>query len=191
MHPERVISRIVHWLVVLASFLALPVLAAAQTTAGDLSLSNYRLGSGDVITVEVLGEDDLKRERIRLSDAATISYPILGEIRLSGKTVGELERIIREGLRGRYLVNPQVTVTINEYRHFYINGQIKRPGGYPFVPGLTVLKAVAIAGGFNERAARNKIYIVRENDPAQKRVKADLDVAIYPGDIITVEESFF
>jgi len=190
-HPERLISRIVHWLAVLACFLALPVLAAAQTPVRDLSLSSYRLGSGDVITVEVLGEDDLKRERIRLSDAATISYPILGEIRLSGKTVGELERIIREGLRGRYLVNPQVTVTINEYRHFYINGQIKQPGGYPFVPGLTVLKAVAIAGGFSERAARNKIFIVRENDPAQKRVKADLDVAVYPGDVVTVEESFF
>jgi len=190
-HPERLISRIVHWLTVLACFCALPALAAAQTPARDLSLSNYRLGSGDVITVEVLGEEDLKRERIRLSDAATISYPILGEIRLSGKTVGELERIIREGLRGRYLVNPQVTVTINEYRHFYINGQIKRPGGYPFVPGLTVLKAVAIAGGFNERAARNKIFIVRENDAAQKRVRADLNVAVYPGDIITVEESFF
>lgn len=179
------------WLAVLTWLCALPVLASAQTPARDLSLSNYRLGSGDVITVEVLGEEDLKRERIRLSDAATISYPILGEIRLSGKTVGELERIIREGLRGRYLVNPQVTVTINEYRHFYINGQIKRPGGYPFVPGLTVLKAVAIAGGFNERAARDKIFIVRENDPAQKRVQVDVNVAVYPGDIVTIEESFF
>jgi protein involved in polysaccharide export with SLBB domain len=183
--------RIVRWLAVLTWLSALPALASAQTPARDLSLSNYRLGSGDVITVEVLGEEDLKRERIRLSDAATISYPILGEIRLSGKTVGELEHIIREGLRGRYLVNPQVTVTINEYRHFYINGQIKRPGGYPFVPGLTVLKAVAIAGGFNERAARDKIFIVRENDPAQKRLPVDVNVAVYPGDIVTIEESFF
>ena len=191
MHVKLSISRIICGLSALAWLCVLPALAGAQTAARDLSLSNYRLGSGDVVTVEVLGEDDLKRERIRLSDAATISYPILGEIRLSGKTVGELERIIREGLRGRYLVNPQVNVTINEYRHFYINGQIKRPGGYPYVPGLTVLKAVAIAGGFNERAARDKIFVVRETDTAQKRVQVDSNGAVFPGDIVTVEESFF
>ena len=82
--------------------------AAAQVEGG--AYSNYRLGSGDVITIQVLGEDELRREKIRLSDAATISYPILGEIRLAGKTIAELERLIREGLKDRYLVNPQVTV---------------------------------------------------------------------------------
>ena len=184
-------SRVFLWLSALAWLCLLPVLAGAQAPARDLSVSNYRLGSGDVITIEVLGEDDLKRERIRLSDAATISYPILGEIHLSGKTVGELERIIREGLRGRYLVNPQVTVTINEYRNFYINGQIRQPGGYPYIPGLTVIKAVSLAGGFSERAAQNKIYVVRENDPKQERVKVGLNDAVHPGDIVTVEESFF
>jgi protein involved in polysaccharide export with SLBB domain len=185
------ISRIFFSLCALTFLCLSPALAGAQAPARDLSVSNYRLGSGDVITIEVLGEDDLKRERIRLSDAATISYPILGEIHLSGKTVGELERIIREGLRGRYLVNPQVTVTINEYRNFYINGQIKRPGGYPYVPGLTVIKAVSIAGGFSERAAQDKIFVVRENDSAQKRIKVGLNTAVHPGDIVTVEESFF
>jgi len=167
------------------------MLASAQTSQRDMSLSNYRLGSGDVITVEVLGEDDLKRERIRLSDAATISYPILGEIRLSGKTVSELERIIHEGLRGRYLVNPQVTVTINEYRSYYVNGQVQKPGGYPYVPGLTVLKAVTIAGGLRERASRDKIFVVRENDPAQQRAQVGMNDPVFPGDILTIEESFF
>jgi len=189
--PEVLISRTVFWLSALTWLCLLPGLATAQAPARDLSVSNYRLGSGDVITIEVLGEEDLKRERIRLSDAATISYPILGEIRLSGKTVGELERIIRDGLRGRYLVNPQVTVTINQYRDFYINGQVNRPGGYPYVPGLTVIKAVSIAGGFSERASQDKVYVVREDDPAQKRTKVGLNVAVYPGDIVTVEESFF
>jgi protein involved in polysaccharide export with SLBB domain len=171
------------------------VLGAAQVAASaqarDLSVSNYRLGVGDVITIQVLGEEDLKRERIRLSDAATISYPILGEIRLAGKTVAELEKIIADGLRGRYLVNPQVTVTINEYRNFFINGQVERPGGYPFIPGLTVIKAISIAGGFRERAARDKIYVIREDDPEQKREKVNVHSSVYPGDVITVEESFF
>ena len=154
-------------------------------------LSTYKLGSGDMISIRVLGEDDLKRERIRLSDAATISYPVLGEIRLAGKTVGEIERAITAGLKGRYLVNPQVTVTINEYRNFFINGQVERPGGYPFIPGLTVRKAVSLAGGFRERASREKIFVIREDDRSQKPVRVDQNASIHPGDIITIEESFF
>jgi protein involved in polysaccharide export with SLBB domain len=157
----------------------------------DPGLSNYRLGAGDVISVQVLGEEELKRDRIRLSDAATISYPILGEIRLLGKTVGELETLIRSGLQGRYLLNPQVTVTINEYRNFFINGQVERTGGYPYVPGLTIIKAVSIAGGFKERASKEKIFIVREDDPKQVRQRVGLADRVYPGDIVTVEESFF
>ena len=163
--------------------------AAAQ--ANDGALSNYRLGSGDVVSIQVLGEDELKRERIRLSDAATISYPILGEIRLAGKTVGELELLIRNGLQGRYLLNPQVTVTINEYRNFFIIGQVERPGGYAFIPGLTVRKAISIAGGFKERASKEKIFVIREDDPKQTSTRVDQNAMVNPGDIITVEESFF
>jgi polysaccharide biosynthesis/export protein VpsN len=162
--------------------------AAAQA---DGAYSNYRLGSGDVITIQVLGEEELKRERIRLSDAATISYPILGEIRLAGKTIAELERLIREGLKDRYLVNPQVTVTINDYRNFFINGQVEKPGGYPFMPGLTIRKAVSLAGGFRERASKEKIFLIRDDDPEHKATRVDLNASVNPGDIITVEESFF
>ena len=164
--------------------------ATAALAQGD-SVSNYRLGSGDVITVQVLGEEDLKREKIRLSDAATISYPILGEIKLFGKTVAELETLIRDGLMGRYLVNPQVTVTINEYRNFFINGQVEKPGGYPFIPGLTVRKAVSLAGGFKERASKEKIFVIRDDDRSQTSKRVSQDEPVHPGDIITVEESFF
>ena len=175
---------------VLAGVLALvPQAAMLAQDAG--AISNYRLGAGDVITIQVLGEEDLKREKIRLSDAATISYPILGEIRLAGKTQAELETLIRDGLKGRYLVNPQVTVTIVEYRNFFINGQVEKPGGYPFIPGLTVRKAVSLAGGFKERAAKDKIFVIREDDKAQKPQRVDQNASVNPGDIITVEESFF
>jgi len=164
--------------------------ATAAFAQGD-AISNYRLGSGDVVTIQVLGEEDLKREKIRLSDAATISYPILGEIKLFGKTVAELETLIRTGLKDRYLVNPQVTVTINEYRNFFINGQVERTGGYPYVPGLTVRKAVALAGGFKERASKEKIFLIREDDKTQTPKRVDQNTVVHPGDIITVEESFF
>lgn len=168
----------------------LAAFCGARAFAQD-NFSNYRLGPGDVVTVQVLGEEDLKRERIRLSDAATISYPVLGEIRLAGKTVGEIERTITSGLKGRYLVNPQVTVTINEYRNFFINGSVEKPGGYPYIPGLTVRKAVSLAGGFKERASREKIFVISDDDRTQRARKVDLNAQINPGDIITVEESFF
>ena len=175
----------------LAAALACALAAATTTFAQSDAISNYRLGSGDVISVQVLGEEDLRREKIRLSDAATISYPILGEIKLFGKTVAELETFIRDGLTGRYLVNPQVTVTIIEYRSFFINGQVEKPGGYAYIPGLTVRKAVSLAGGFKERASKEKIFVIRDNDRSQKSTRVSQDEPVHPGDIITVEESFF
>lgn len=170
-------------------FLLLGCVRAAHAQAPELS--SYRLGAGDVITVKVLGEDELRRERVKLSDAGTISFPILGEIRVKGMTVGSLEDHITKGLKGRYLVNPQVTVTIDEYRSFFVNGMVEKPGGYPYSPGLTVRKAISIAGGFRERAARDKINVIRDDDPAQTSKRVDLNAVVRPGDILTIEESFF
>lgn len=154
-------------------------------------LSTYKLAAGDVITIRVFGEDDLSREKIRLSDAGTIPYPVLGEVRALGLTIGEIEKSITTGLTGRYLVNPRVSVTIEEYRPFYINGMVERPGGYPFQPGLTVLKASSLAGGFKERASFSKISIIREGDPTGRPQKADINSPINPGDTVFIEESFF
>jgi polysaccharide biosynthesis/export protein VpsN len=154
-------------------------------------LSSYKLGAGDLITIRVLGEDDLKRERIRLSDAATVSFPVLGEIRVKGMTVGALEEYITKGLKGRYLLDPQVTVAIEEYRNFFVNGEVEKPGGYPFSPGLTVRKAISIAGGFKERASREKIHIIRDDDSTQTPRRVDLNTQLMPGDILTIESSFF
>ena len=163
----------------------------SQSRASGGELSIYKLGVGDVISVQVIGEDDLKREKIRLSDAGTLSFPYLGEIRVRGLTVGALEEFITKGLKGRYLLNPQVTVTIHEYRNFFVNGQVDKPGGYPFVPGLTVRKAISMAGGFKERASKEKINVIREDDVKGMPQRVPLEAPVQPGDIITVEESFF
>ncbi len=164
---------------------------AQERVAVDRLLSSYRLGSGDVVSIRVLGEDDLKREKIRLSDAGTISFPIIGEIRVLGKRVAELENLIADGLRGKYLLNPVVSVTIEEYRPIFVNGQVEKSGAYPFQPGLTIRKAVSLAGGFKERASKEKIFVIREDDKTQTPVKVDQSALVNPGDIITVEESFF
>ena len=162
-----------------------------QAAARASALSSYKLAAGDVISVRVLGEDEFTREKIRLTDAGTISFPAIGEIKVLGRTVGDLEGIIVAGLKGRILVNPRVSVQIDEYRPFYVNGMVDKPGGYPFQPGLTVRKAVSLAGGFKERASPSKIFVIREDDPSQKAQKVDLNTFIGPGDILTVEESFF
>jgi protein involved in polysaccharide export with SLBB domain len=164
---------------------------AQQRGEVDRLLSTYKLGAGDVVSIRVLGEDDLKREKIRLSDAGTISFPIIGEIRVLGKRVVELETLIADGLRGKYLLNPVVSVTIEEYRPIFVNGQVEKSGAYPFQPGLTIRKAVSLAGGFKERASKEKIFVIREDDKSQTPVKVDQSALVYPGDIITVEESFF
>src|SRR5512141_2637061 len=101
-------SRIARFLLLFLSCLCVVGNVAAQ------QLSSYKLGAGDMISIRVLGEDDLKRDKIRLSDAGTISFPILGEIRVKGMTVGALEEYITKGLKGRYLLDPQVTVAIEE-----------------------------------------------------------------------------
>jgi polysaccharide biosynthesis/export protein VpsN len=168
-----------------------PAQADADAAPKTDALSKYRLSTGDVISITVYGEDDLKRDKVRLTDAGTISYPVLGEIQVRGKTVGELEKILTDGLRGSYLVNPRVAVTIDEYRPYFINGQVTNNGSFPYQPGLTVRKAVSIAGGFKERASLGKITIVRDGDASNTQVKADLNTQVHPGDIVTVGESFF
>ena len=178
---------------VVAGF-SLTAIAQSQVSPSRFStseLSIYKLGVGDVISVQVIGEDELKREKIRLSDAGTLSFPYLGEIRVRGMTVGALEEFITKGLKGRYLLNPQVTVTIHEYRNFFVNGQVDKPGGYAFVPGLTVRKAISMAGGFKERASKEKINVIREDDVKGLPQRVALEAPVLPGDIITVEESFF
>jgi polysaccharide export outer membrane protein len=150
----------------------------------------YRLGTGDVINISVYGEEDLSRQKYRLPDSGVITFPF-GEVRALGLSLVELENKVADGLRGGYLVNPRVSVSMEEYRPFYINGQVDKPGAYPYKPGLTVRMAVSIAGGFKERASMSNIFIQRENDDQHAQTKIGLDGAVSPGDTITVEESFF
>jgi polysaccharide export outer membrane protein len=125
-----------------------------------------------------------------VSDRGSISYPLLGELRVEGLTPIELERLITSRLKGPYLVDPKVTVSIEEYREFFVMGQVNRPGGYPFIPGLTVRKAISLAGGFTERAARSKIYVVNDSAPSAER-RVDQQDSVSAGDTIVVKESFF
>jgi polysaccharide export outer membrane protein len=170
-------------------FAAIPTASAAQT-AGAGAVNDYRLGVGDRLRITVHGEDDLTIDA-RIEQIGSITYPFLGEIPSVGLTVSELERRITQGLRGDYLLHPEVRVLVVEYRKFYVLGQVKLPGGYSYTPGLTVRKAATLAGGFTDRASSNKIFLMRENDPKQDRLKVDMDAPVGPGDTVMVEEGLF
>ncbi|MFG0605987.1 exopolysaccharide export protein VpsN [Vibrio mimicus] len=159
----------------------------------SLAIANddfYRLGVGDQIRIQVYDEPELSVET-RVSDNGTIDYPFLGKIRLKGKTLEEVKVAIHDGLLDGYLINPNVSVSILEYRPFFVNGQVMKPGSYPYYPGLTVNQAITIAGGFTERASKTNLQISSSDDPQAKPVKVTLFSKLQPGDILTVAESFF
>lgn len=168
--------------------LAFVILLLAVTAAAAQQSEAYRLATGDEVAISVFGEDDLSMN-VTMTDDGVLKYPFLGEIRVAGLTVPELERAIADGLRGDYLINPEVTVAITQYRPFYLNGEVNRPGSYEYQPGLTVEKALALAGGLSPRAARGKIEVKRASSDSFQRV--DMDEPVYAGDIINVPQSFF
>jgi protein involved in polysaccharide export with SLBB domain len=137
-------------------------LASAQS-----GLSSYTLGAGDQVFIKVYGEEDLSVEAL-LNDAGSFSYPFLGELRVKGLTVSQLQDLIVDGLKGPYLVDPKVSVTILQYRRFYVRGEVEKSGGFPYEPGMTLQKAVSLAEGFTDRASRSKFYIVSDNDESDE-----------------------
>ncbi|MEH6542453.1 MAG: polysaccharide biosynthesis/export family protein [Porticoccaceae bacterium] len=167
------------------------VFSSGQLSFADDGDSQYQLGSGDIISIQVYGEEELNFDQILLTDAGTVSFPFLGEVGAKGKTAKQLENIIILGLKDGYLINPKVTVSVIEYRSFFVNGEVKEPGGYPFQPGLTLRKAIAVSGGLTERASKTKIFVIRDRDPDKQPQKITMDAPINPGDIVTIEQSFF
>jgi len=155
-------------------------------------LVSHTLNTGDHVQVTVFEEPDLSIDAV-LDDTGAISYPLLGELLVRGLTARQLESKITEGLRGRFLINPRVNVAMKEYRPFFVRGEVTNPGGFPFKPGLTVEKAVSIAGGFTSRASRSEFYIVSDDSAAggEARKSATLTSRIRPGDVIHIEQSFF
>ncbi len=164
-------------------------LSPASADDGVADLKQYLLGTGDVIRIQVYGEQDLYLQT-RVSDSGTISYPFLGELRVQGLSLTNVKDLITSRLKGDYLINPRVSVDIMEYRPFYVNGEVKKSGGFAYKPGLTIRKAISLAGGFKERASKEKIFVIRDESKTEEPINVTLDTAVKPGDTITVERSF-
>lgn len=170
--------------------LTLVVFGLISSTAVSASEPVYQLGSGDKVKVTVFGEKDLSGE-FEVSGEGMISMPLIGSIDAMGKSLSELEQSIEASLAQGYLKNPRVSAEVLNYRPFYIVGEVKEPGSYPYVSGMTVLNAVALGGGFTYRADKEDILIIRGGDKSQAPEKARPDTKVLPGDIVRVEERFF
>ena len=147
----------------------------------------------DFLSISVFGEPDLSFERIRVGSSGQISLPLIGEVIVSDLKPSEIEEKIEAlFLENDYLLNPQVTVFIREYRPIFIYGEVKKPGSYPFENNLTVEKAIALAGGLAPRASEDKIKLRRKsvnNSEYSNFVK--MQKLVNPGDVITIGRSFF
>jgi len=152
---------------------------------------SYVISSGDLLNITVFGEPDLSLDEVRVASNGSISFPLLGEITIKGLSTAMLEKHLVNRLRDGYLKKPKVIVSILEYRMFYVNGEVHKPGGYKYVDGLNVQKAIALAGGFTERASKSKITLIREDFPDEPLHSVELNIEVRPGDILTIGESYF
>lgn len=165
--------------------------STSGSTAKISTIGDYRLGAGDKIRVIVFGEDDLGGEFI-VDDTGLVQLPLLGQAQATGLTVHQFE----EGIASRllqlgYLTNPHVSVEVENYRPFYILGEVNKPGEYPFVTGMNLLNAIALAGGYTYRADESVIYIRRNGSSQEEKYPANESTKINPGDILRVGERFF
>lgn len=189
--------------------LAIAGFSACQTGGAQVDNTNVAefmppdesLGIDDVFAVRVYGEEDLSGE-FRISDDGTIDYPFAGRISVLGLRSGEVQTLIADKLKDGYLKNPQVSVMVKEWnsRKVAVLGQVQKPGSVVYFPRMTIVDAIAAAGGFTPIAAKNKVTLRRENKGAVKSKVfpvADIsegrqpNIPLLPGDVLVVEERMF
>jgi polysaccharide biosynthesis/export protein VpsN len=176
------------WWLFCALVLCFVVLQVGRGYAAD-SVA-YRLGSGDKVRVTVFGEKDLSGD-FEVNDQGIVALPLIGPVQVAGKTINEVEAVITQKYGKNYLVNPRVNVEVLNYRPFYILGEVQKPGSYPYVGGMTVLNAIALAGGYTPRADRDDIKIKRAATPSAGEQPVTENSVVLPGDVVSVPERFF
>ena len=163
----------------------------AALPSGGIQDENYKLGSGDKLRLVVYGEEDLGGEYL-VDGGGEVQLPLIGEMPAAGMSIHEFQasignKFVAEG----YLKDPRVSVEVLNYRPFYIIGEVKTPGQYPYVSGMNVLNAVALAGGFTYRADDKVVYVRKNGSQQELKTKADQTTRINPGDIIRIDERVF
>lgn len=150
----------------------------------------YLLDSGDRLRIFVYGQPNLSRVYI-VDHGGWITVPLIGGVKARGLTTFDLERSLKAKLGAQYVRDPHVTVDMHQNRPFFILGEVRTAGQYPYVSGMTVKTAVAIAGGFSERANERKFQITRRINGLVEKLDVPDDYVVLPGDTIQVYERFF
>ncbi len=161
--------------------------ASSGVTSNDAA---YRLGSGDRVRVSVFGEPSLSGD-YQVDGLGKLAFPLIGQLEAGGLTASELQAQLARALSPDYVKNPSVSIEILSYRPFYIVGEVRTPGSYPYVAGMSVINGVALAGGFTYRAKKEDFYVTRKEGSKKVRLDADPETPVEPGDVITVRERFF
>jgi len=147
----------------------------------------YQLGPGDQIRLRVYGLD-MMTDSYLVSDTGTISIPMIGSVAASGQTVETFENSVAQTIRAKQLLlDPKVSAQIVAYRPFFITGEVQKPGQYPYLPGMSVMTAVSVAGGYTFRANTKGAIITRNSNKAAAMPES----GVQPGDLIQIRESWF
>lgn len=173
----------------LIKFISLVFLLFSTLATANSNEQDYLLDTGDTISVQVYGEEDLSIKNILITSDGYFDYPYLGRIKAIQKTPKQIKDEIETGLKGDYLINPKVMVTINTFRLFYVNGEVRKPGGFEYRPGLTIEKAIALAGGLTTASRKGVNLTKHKTGKTVESVSMDLNVE--PGDIVFIDQSFF
>jgi polysaccharide biosynthesis/export protein len=173
-------------------------------SSAHINANTYRIGVGDILEVSII-QPDQATSRVTVSPSGEISVPYLGSIKVTGKSITQIQKTIQWRLAHGYLKYPVVTVTLVESRsrNFTISGEVVNPGTYPMRANTTVLKAISIAGGFTRFGSSSRVKILRprRDKPGYIKIKVNLkavmdgdaeaDIEIQSGDIVVVSEGFF
>ncbi len=151
----------------------------------------YRLEPGNQVRVTVFGQENLSGT-FALDAAGSIALPLVGTVPASGVTTTVLANRVETALRkNAYMQDPRVAVEVQTFRPFYVLGEVRQAGEFPYVTGMTVLSAIARAGGYDYRAIEGEVELVRQGDDGQKEYRAVERTPILPGDIIKVHQRRF
>jgi polysaccharide export outer membrane protein len=167
--------------------------ATAQSSGRDLfngGTQRYTLDSGDKLRVVVFGQQGISGTYL-VDAAGNIDLPLGGTIEARGLTTRQVARAITHRLSQGYVKNPNVTVSIEAYRPFFILGEVTTPGQYAYVPNMTVENAVAVAGGFSPRAYKKTVELTRNAGGKRATSDVPLDHPMRPGDTVVVKERWF
>lgn len=153
-------------------------------------IEQYRLAAGDKVKLTIFNEPTLSGE-FAVSTDGNLSLPLVGEVPANGKTVTEVAGIVQNALGSGYLRDPKVSLEVSAYRPFFVLGEVKMPGQFPYANSMTALNAIALAQGFSPRAQRSTVYIRRAGSETEQAYRLTPDLRVMPGDTIRIGERYF